>query len=366
MRTRDGSLKLFPLFDASMFTNKPLDSVRTKNNWIGAIYYKLIQTSWQGRNYYTLLGFDGFTVSSNRKWMDVLSFDQNTGEPAFGGPYFLVYSDSSKKAKVQYRFNIEYKKEASTTFNYNLATRYKLTDHVNLRGSFSTGFRAPSLQQINFSSTFTTVQGADIKEVKIAPNYSPITAAAGIEALKQEKSLNASLGFTAKLSKAFTLTVGGYMVNVKDRVVLSGQFSADDERLDPALNDSMKTLEVALAQFFANAVNTSNRCIEMVLGYNKKNQQQQFKALLTGNIQSMDIDKINVPAKLNGTADLRATFLTEREQKFILASAPNAKFGLTLEHNWTKFGVGLRLTYFGETPLLGFGDGTAEDFNPPF
>lgn len=130
MRTRDGSLKLFPLFDASMFTNKPLDSVRTKNNWIGAIYYKLIQTSWQGRNYYTLLGFDGFTVSSNRKWMDVLSFDQNTGEPVFGGPYFLVYPDSSKKAKVQYRFNIEYKKEASTTFNYNPEMDMVIFDHL--------------------------------------------------------------------------------------------------------------------------------------------------------------------------------------------------------------------------------------------
>lgn len=130
MRTLDGSLKLFPLFDASMFTKKPLDSVRTKNTWIGAIYYKLIQTSWQGKNYYTLLGFDGFTVSSNRKWMDVLTFDDKTGEPVFGGPFFQVFTDSSKKAKLQYRFNIEYKKEASTTFNYNPDMDMVIFDHL--------------------------------------------------------------------------------------------------------------------------------------------------------------------------------------------------------------------------------------------
>ncbi|ULQ53902.1 hypothetical protein [Flavihumibacter fluvii] len=130
MRTRDGKLKLFPLFDASMFTNKPLDSVRTRNNWIGAIYYKLIQTKWQGRNYYTLLGFDGYTVSSNRKWMDVLYFDENTGEPKFGGPFYLVQPDSAKKATIQYRFNIEYKKEASTTFNYNPEMDMVIFDHL--------------------------------------------------------------------------------------------------------------------------------------------------------------------------------------------------------------------------------------------
>lgn len=130
MHTKDGSLKLYPLFDASMFTAKPLDSMRSAKNWIGAIYYKLIQKTWQGRNYYTLLGFDGYTVGSNRKWMDVLSFDPNTGEPVFGGPFFMVQPDSLKKPKLQYRFNIEYKKEASTTFNYNPEMDLVIFDHL--------------------------------------------------------------------------------------------------------------------------------------------------------------------------------------------------------------------------------------------
>ncbi|HEV2479199.1 MAG TPA: hypothetical protein VGS79_06035, partial [Puia sp.] len=58
VKQADGSLKLFPLFDYSMFTDKPLDSVRTRRNWIGAIYSKMILKTWQGRKYYTLLGFD--------------------------------------------------------------------------------------------------------------------------------------------------------------------------------------------------------------------------------------------------------------------------------------------------------------------
>jgi hypothetical protein len=112
----DGSLKLYPLFDASMFTANALDSVRTRLNWIGAIYYRIIEKTWQGKNYYTLLGFDDYSETSNKKWMEVLTFTPE-GEPRFGGPYFSFQEDSVRKP-TQYRFNIEYKKEAGTRFNY--------------------------------------------------------------------------------------------------------------------------------------------------------------------------------------------------------------------------------------------------------
>jgi hypothetical protein len=116
MNQPDGSLKLFPLFDASMFTAKPLDSVRTRQNWIGAIYYRIIEKTWQGKNYYTLLGFDDYNETSNKKWMEVLTFTPE-GEPRFGGPFFSFQEDSVRKP-TQDRFNIEYKKEAGTRFNY--------------------------------------------------------------------------------------------------------------------------------------------------------------------------------------------------------------------------------------------------------
>jgi hypothetical protein len=124
----DGSLKLFPLFDASMFTSKPLDSVRTRRNWIGAIYYKVILKTYEGKKYYTLLGFDDFSETSNKKWMEVLTFSPE-GEPLFGGPYFSFQEDSVHKP-VQYRFNIEYKKEAGTRFNYDPQMDMIVYDHL--------------------------------------------------------------------------------------------------------------------------------------------------------------------------------------------------------------------------------------------
>jgi len=128
INTRDGSLKLFPLFDNSMYTSKPDDSVRGRNNWIGAIYYKMIEKEYNGQKYYTLIGFDDFSVSSNKKWMEVLHFNEN-GEPVFGGPFFSFQNDTAKKP-VQARFNIEYKKEAKTFFNYDPEMDMVVFDHL--------------------------------------------------------------------------------------------------------------------------------------------------------------------------------------------------------------------------------------------
>jgi hypothetical protein len=130
MRTPDGSLKLFPLHDVSMFSKKPQDSVRSANNWIGAIYYRIIQKNFKGRNIYTLLGFDDFSINSNKKWMEVLTFDEQ-GQPVFGGPYFSFRNDSAKASKRETdRFYIEYKKEASTTFNYDSSLNMIVYDHL--------------------------------------------------------------------------------------------------------------------------------------------------------------------------------------------------------------------------------------------
>jgi len=128
MKTADGSLKLFPLFDVSMFTGNPQDSIRNRNNWIGAIYYRMIMKEHNGKKYYTLLGFDNFSVSSNKKWMEVLSFNAN-GEPVFGGP-FISFKEDSVKKPVQSRFHIEYKKEAGTVLNYNPEMDMIIFDHL--------------------------------------------------------------------------------------------------------------------------------------------------------------------------------------------------------------------------------------------
>lgn len=129
MKTDDGSLKLFPLFDVSDFTRRPNDSLRTPNNWIGAIYYKILKHTITGKNYYTLLGSDENNERSNKKWIEVLSFN-NEGKPEFGAPIFTYPAQEHWPAQPCYRFSIEYKKSAGARLNYDKNVETIVFDHL--------------------------------------------------------------------------------------------------------------------------------------------------------------------------------------------------------------------------------------------
>ena len=245
---------------------------------------------------------------------------------------------------------------------FKFATRYKIGQNFNIRGSVSTGFRAPSLQQINFQNTLTSFSGGILVNALFARNGSSITKAAGIPDLKEEKSVNGSLGFSWKPMPGLTITLDGYIVKVKDRIVESGLFSASDPTL-PASFISQIPADVATVQFFANAVNTTNYGVDVVADYSKKWGKSGLKLLLAGNFQKMKVDAINVPSALNGTVLNQKTFFSDREEAFLLASAPNLKFNLSADYTCKKYGAGVHLNYFGKIKLLGFGDALPDNPN---
>jgi hypothetical protein len=132
MKTEDGSLQLHPLIDMSDFTPAPQDSVRTAQNWIGAIYYGMVMKTFNDKKYYTLFGFDDNNMRSTKKWIEVLTFNQE-GKPVFGGPYFLI-RDTTNKVKETYlkpvRFCLEYKKNGGARVNYDPELDMIIFDHL--------------------------------------------------------------------------------------------------------------------------------------------------------------------------------------------------------------------------------------------
>ncbi|MEY4962764.1 MAG: hypothetical protein RLZZ323_83 [Bacteroidota bacterium] len=223
-----------------------------------------------------------------------------------------------------------------STLNGKLAARLKATDNINFRGSLSTGFRAPSLAQVYYNLRFTNFNAGGATEVILSPNNSPVTQAFGINKLNEEKAVNGSLGVTASFG-AFTATVDGYFINVKDRIVLTGYFDAS------ALN-----LGVSAAQFFTNGVDTKTAGVDVVLAWKKKFGDSNFAATLVGNINHMKIGDVK-----NGTLD-KETFFGEREKAFLLASAPANKFGLNLNYDKKWFNAGLAFTRFSKVELLDY------------
>ncbi len=115
MNTADGSLKLFPLIDKSDVTINMDDTVGNNKGWMGAVYYRMIETKAAGKSYYTLLGYDENNIRSNRKIIEVLHFEN--GEPQFGGRYFSFNNDAVKRPEVS-RYIMEYKKTTGPRLTY--------------------------------------------------------------------------------------------------------------------------------------------------------------------------------------------------------------------------------------------------------
>ena len=222
------------------------------------------------------------------------------------------------------------------TVNLKLAYKWKITDNISLRGSFGTGFRAPSLAQIYFNTSFTNFTSSGATEVLLAANGSAVTQGFGIDKLKEEKSNNGGIGLTGKFGK-FTSTIDGYLINVKDRIVLTGYFDAS------ALN-----LNVDSAQFFVNGVNTVTKGIDIVMAWKDSFGASKLGATLVGNINSMDVTKVK-----NGSLD-QETFFGAREIAFLKASAPNSKFGLNLNYARKWFDAGAAFTRFSKVTLVDY------------
>ncbi|MBX9783877.1 MAG: hypothetical protein K2X48_11365 [Chitinophagaceae bacterium] len=129
MKTKDGSLKLFPLRDVSEFTSYPVDTIANHLGWIGAVYYRILIKEYEGKKMYTLFGYDENNTRTTRKWMDVLSFDDN-GAPLFGLRNVFSYAkDSIPKPSVN-RFLLEYKKDARARVQYDEEMDMIVYDHL--------------------------------------------------------------------------------------------------------------------------------------------------------------------------------------------------------------------------------------------
>ena len=250
--------------------------------------------------------------------------------------YLDTEFDITKELLVSGAIRYENYSDFGSTLNGKLTSRFKLTDFVNLRGSVSTGFRAPSLAQVYYNTSFTNFSSVGASEVLLSANNSPVTKAFGIGELNEEKALNGSVGITIK-EGAFTATIDGYFVKVKDRIVLTGYFDAT------SLN-----IGVDSAQFFTNGADTETKGVDFVLAWKKTIGESNFGASLIGNVNEMKILNVN-----NRGLD-EQTFFGERDKAFLLASAPASKYGLNFNYSNKWFDSGVAFTRYSEVKLLDY------------
>ncbi len=264
------------------------------------------------------------------------------------GVYFDLEIDLTDQFSVGGAIRFEDYSDFGNTFTGKLAARFAINDDYALRGSFSTGFRAPSLPQIYFSSTYTNVAGGVIVDEVIADNKSVIARELGIPALKEENSVNAGFGITAKPTKSLSITLDAYYVTITDRIVLTDGFGTDDD----VIGSTLEELNVGYARFFTNAVDTKTTGLDVIISYKAYLQNSNTLSFTyAGNFNQMEVSEVRTNDLLAGKEE---NYFSMREQFFLIASAPPVKMHFNLEYATQKLNINARVNYFGEIHLINY------------
>ncbi len=217
------------------------------------------------------------------------------------GLYAGVESELTKKIALDIGGRFENYSDFGRSLIGKIAGRAKLGGPLAIRGGVSTGFRAPSLQQLwfsNVSTQFVTNSMTNTLEATqvITPNNAnPITREAfRIPSLREERSLNASGGITLKSGGNFSLTADGYFIRLKDRIVLTSLFPDTN----PIVAGILAPFGVDQAQFFANAVNTSTKGLDIVADYSTDAGSGNLAITGSINFTSTSVTDINIPGSL--------------------------------------------------------------------
>ena len=280
------------------------------------------------------------------------AIDKNRNSVAI---YTDLELDVTDKWLVNGAVRFENYSDFGNTTNFKIATRYKITDNINLRGALSTGFRAPSLHQIYFNSTATQFVGGVPFEVGTFSNDSQAATLLGIPKLKQEESKSASIGFTAKIPTAnLTLTADAYIVKIDDRVVLTDQFSRPGG--SPAagspnatLNGLFDTAGATAATFFANAIDTESKGIDVVISHRTSfGNNVSLKTDLSGTFSNTyRVGEINASPVLEAAGQINK-YYSEASRVYLQEAIPRVKANLTNSITYKKFDFFLRNVYFGK------------------
>lgn len=163
-----------------------------------------------------------------------------------------------------------YDDSAGTTVGYKVNSRYDVTPWVAIRGTVGTGFRAPSLTQIGYAQTDNRT-GIDPNTGTIVPTYtklapvdSPLARALGAQSLKPEKSTNFGLGIVLRPASRLNITIDGYQVSIRNRIIRTGTL------FGPAVAGILAANGLpanAWVTYFANGVDTRTRGFDVVADY---------------------------------------------------------------------------------------------------
>lgn len=265
------------------------------------------------------------------------------------GGYFSLDYDVSNAFLLSGTIRSENYSDFGNAFVYKFSSRYNINDAFTIRGSISTGFRAPTLHQIyTQKAQYSFVPGQGIQVGGLINNVSTQAKLLGIDPLDAETSNNFTIGFGGSINTQLSYTFDYYNIAVKDRIVLGTEIGATGNASN-ALDVLLSENNLSDVSFFSNAIDTKTSGIDVVISYKDVAVGAgNFNFNLSGNY-TIQNERDGAVKNTALVANAGQSVVNETQEALFFTSRPKTKWILGADYNINKFGLSLNNTYFGKT-----------------
>ncbi len=259
-----------------------------------------------------------------------------------------VYADLETNLSPKFLANLAGRFESYSDFGEvvtgKLALRYQPSEKLTLRGAGSTGFRAPGLSQVHFSKVVTNVIAGEFVDVGIFPVDHPASPLLGAKELKEESSLNLSVGLAVSPQEDLTITADYFYIKIDDRILLGATFD-DDTTL--AILARGGITNVGGVQYFTNGLDTRTQGVDVTVAQ-RVPVGESGELNVTGffNWTKNEITRVDpLPQVLAQSAEPgiidTVTWIAIEEER------PDIRFGVTGNYSLGAFHTLGRVSYYG-------------------
>ena len=283
------------------------------------------EASWKAGPY----AVQGFNVGSH----GFAGFSPDSAG-AFSRRNYAIYGDVSNQVSedllVQGALRYENYSSGLDTTNYKLAFNYQLTDDVALRGSHSTGFRAPTQGQANVVNTQTTLVDGQLTQAQTLPGFK-----LGADQLQPEESTSFAMGIVATLGDV-ELTADWFNIEVDDRIALTSNAAPTAAQRAAMTAAGIPNAElIGEVNYFTNDFNTETSGLDIVATYSTNLMGGSTDLSAAYNYTDTEVsDQGNV------TSDSKVKRLEE--------GLPNHRATFTMDQQWENVSAFVRANFYGE------------------
>ncbi|MBJ9975069.1 TonB-dependent receptor [Pseudomonas sp. S75] len=279
------------------------------------------------------------------------------------GAYAEVGQDLTDEWHVDLAGRYEHYNDGSgTTTNGKLSTRYQLTPILAARGTFSTGFRAPSLAQQIYSSTSQSSVNGNLIDYRNVAVDSAVAKALGASTLKPEKSTNISVGLTLQPSANTSVTLDAYQIKIKDRIAQTG-YLGGTAQIEAILAAAGLATNQSVT-YFTNALDTTTRGIDLVGDYRQDlGAWGGLRYSLGLNWNTTEIDDIHASSVAQQALGPTGGYDRQRQGN-LKHGLPESKLLLGATWTFKQLELSLNLTRYGEYTQYGTVQAYDRTFSP--